>query len=482
MAGVRTCERHGLSLVEISRPRSPHPHDASHAMASILGDLSSVHRRTVRRPASAFERCLVGRLRNRSAGTWLDAFPLYAAWQVCLRLGVTDLRDARTGYGKLSEDALWECEAAGFAVAADGEDGVRRLLDRLQSSFREQRRKRRERTILGPLFKWLDTSNGDAAYEPLRNLIRRHSVDTLPVGSGERLLGVEVDVRRVHSVQTAHVGSGAERARLHALLRAVGLVGPGSDGLTPGNVTFDAVAAAPFLADLKDSMCLREAVPYLRVPVNSRQDLIASGLLVPWIAPSPELRDHVFRRRDLDAFAAALAASAKRRFRDDPSLVDLPTAAKHVLRPSAAIARLLIEGRLGRVGIRSGARGYMAVLVDPAEVRPLLHRKDPEVLSRQEIAKRLGMTVKTVSALWRLGAIATESRPHPVVGRAQKVVRPEEVERFLAEYVKLGDVARSIGSNVASTRARLAADGVLPCFDPDVLGLYLYRRRDVAAV
>jgi hypothetical protein len=73
------------------------------------------------------------------------------------------------------------------------------------------------RLAFGRLYEWLAHESDDAAYEPLRDIIRRHVIETMPLGPGDDVFGREVTVRRLHSVRSASLEMDVHPKRLRKL-------------------------------------------------------------------------------------------------------------------------------------------------------------------------------------------------------------------------------------------------------------------------
>ncbi|KQT42059.1 hypothetical protein ASG43_17440 [Aureimonas sp. Leaf454] len=481
LASIRTCAKHHQSLVRIGEINSATPKDTSSVMAPFATNLSAVRRRSVERAPSALESYVLARLDGTCRSTWLDAMPLYAAVQVCSMLGLVELHGASGRFSSLLDDGRRDCGAAGFAIASKGEYEIRNLLDRMQVAFRCPGSEWGPMRILGPLYKWLANPRLDDAFAPLVGVVRRHCVETLAIGAGETILGLTVSTRRVHSLNSASKEYGISKPTLRSILRAEGLVTPATDELPPYKVTFDASVAEPILRDACDTLNLEQTMEYLGVPTNSERAFLASALLPPWNpAGKGRLKDHVFRRRDVVAFAAKLRSHGRSRLKEDPALTDLPTTARLTQSTSVFIASLMLEGRLRRVAVRSGHPAWMSMLVDASEIRPLLRDPKSDYMSLRELSKLVGVDSRVVSALIRVGAMRSQIVAHPTQKRPTLFVSREELAKFQATYVKLGVLANELGSVGWKVRAKLSETGIEPAFDYEDIGVFLYRREDVA--
>jgi hypothetical protein len=98
------------------------------------------------------------------------------------------------------------------------------------------------RLVFGRLYEWLAHESDDAAYEPLRDIIRRHVIETMPLGPGDDVFGREVTVRRLHSVRSASLEMDVHPKRPPRLGRRAGT---SSDGIAMGVVRPSLSAVPP---------------------------------------------------------------------------------------------------------------------------------------------------------------------------------------------------------------------------------------------
>ncbi|QZO01139.1 hypothetical protein [Chenggangzhangella methanolivorans] len=121
---------------------------------------------------------------------------------------------------------------------------------------------------------------------------------------------------------------------------------------------FDAIASEQFLQDAKACMNYQQALKYLNAPKSHEPILVASGLLKPWMPSGASgLKDHAILARDLDAFLKRLMERADERYSADPSFMNISSAQKRVFCGAGAILRLILDGKLERIGKRIGIHG-----------------------------------------------------------------------------------------------------------------------------
>lgn len=483
---IRTCPVHGIELIELGTGTTAlRTHDIQHVLSGAIPDLSRLAQVAARRSLTAFERYALRRLGVEQASLaptadWLDALELHAALRLCQVVGAVKRTGPRVVLDELNNADRRDAEAEGFEILRQGESGVREFLDGLQSAFHVKRHDWGPREMYGRLYEWLAHENDDEAYEPMRNVIWRHVVETLPVGPGDALFGKEVPVRQVHSIRSASCEFALHPKRMRKLLKKAGIIGPAAASLADERVTFDAERGGQFLANLADSMSLVQLGRYIGAPRPHERLLYEAGFLKPWIVGGTDgIKNHSFRRVDADAFLAALLADAQPIQEAWPDLFSIPSAAKRACAKAEQIVGLLLERKLSRVGRREGAKGYLSVLVDPQEVRAFVTGNDHGGVTLRQVEKELRTTTKVVTGLIENRLIVAERVLNPVNKCLQTVVPPGELARFKSSYVSLQELARERGEHFRHTMKYVSTLAVMPVLDPASLGVSLYRRSEL---
>ncbi|MEE1613447.1 hypothetical protein [Microvirga sp. CF3016] len=323
------------------------------------------------------------------------------------------------------------------------------------------------------------TTSGLRALDPVRDIVRNHVAETMPVGPGELVLGQEV-TRRVHSVHSAATEYGVHPKRLRKLLHATGRIADLDAELSDERVLFDAEKARPFLEHVAGSLPLQQAGAYLNAPRPHERLLFEAGFIRPFIlGGTGTIKDHAFARQDLDAFLGRLMAHATDGAGAD--LVSVPQAAKRANCSAMEIVGLILEGGLARVGRDPQVPGYLSLRVDPDEIKRLLRRPDHGGLSLREAEKALGTTTRVVKALTAGGHLRTMQAINPVKRNTQTVVLKSDVEAFAARYVSLSAVAREHGWAMRTLKPSLHKAGIAPCFDPGKIHASCYESAAIRA-
>jgi hypothetical protein len=381
----------------------------------------------------------------------------------------------------LTEDQWRAGGSAGFDIAEFGESGIRSLLVRLSADLPYRKGDIGPKALFGRLYEWLAHETADSAYGSMRDVMREHIVDTLPMGPGDNIFGVPVAERRRHSIHSAALELGAHPKRLRKLLHIAGLIQDDHAKLAADKVLFSATAAKGFLKRVGSAMSLREAGDYINAPRVQIHLLHKRGIIQPFTRGRDlRIKDHAFAKRDLDEFLERLYAATAVIPSSDPGLADIPKAARQARCSAADIVKLLLEVRLSRVARRHGEHGYMSMLVAPAEVRQLIHtQKERALLSLRDVEQRMSWSSSVVKGLVDLGHLPSTRLRNPLTRLPHRVVALADLKAFGNQYVSLHGLANEQRRYFRNVKEEIERSGVVPAFDRDAVHATFYRRADL---
>jgi hypothetical protein len=450
---IRTCPDHNVATVELGRSSvAIGTHDTQQILVDAIPSLEATFAGAQKRHPSQLEEYALSQLEGRKGPAWPDALPLYAALRLSLVVGAVCLNGPSVGIDALTDDQRHDSEVQGFEIISKGESEIRKFLDRLQSSFSEGKFDWGPKAMFGRLYEWLAHETADSAYEPMRDIMWRHVVETMPIGPGEEMFGRAIATRRLHSVQSAATEYSLHPKRLRKLLHQTGLIDGAYEDRSDERVTFDAIAGDHLLRDLSRTMSLKEAGIYINAPRPHERLLLEAGILKPWIGGGTgDLRKHVFRRSDLDAFLDALLADASNSLAEDPAFHDLLRAAKRACCSATEIVALILDRKLTRVGRNPESEGYLSVLVDVDEVRSHVAGTGHDGLTLREVEKELRTSTHVVKALMERGLLEAETVVNPTNRCPQQIVRPEALGRFTSAFVSLQALAAERNEHFRAT-------------------------------
>lgn len=476
---VTTCPVHSLPLVEVARRNGPRAvHDFAALLAPVVGELHAMVERAPQRACNGTQTYLLRRLEEGGGGpAFLDGLDWHAAARACDVLGAVEVGGRDVALSALRADEWETARDAGFAIASGGEAGIADFLDRLQRTHAPSSKANDGvEGAYGTLNTWLAHEGGsDAAFEPLRDIVRRHAVATVPLGAGAEALGRTVAERLVHSIRTASLETGIHPKRLRKLLSANALIPRCSDAIQDGLVRFDAAAAQPVLASAVASITQKALGPRINAGRSQVGVLVGEGFLVP-ISRSEGMHPR-FETVAVDAFMARLLGCAGEGRR--AGLHGLPSAAKRANCGIGEILRLVLGGALTSVALDPDERGFQSVLVDPEEVKEHVRGEEVDGMATYKVAKRLGTTAYVVQALIDEKALPAEVRINPQNRCPTQFVMSADLDLFERTYVTLFQLAEETGRHHVGLNADLRARGLFPAFDPAVVRTTIYRRADI---
>ena len=276
---VMVCLRHRHPLVPLWQALNPTDrYDIAPRLQEIEAEILSGYFDHPLCVASFFDIWLDRRLEDGEDETWLGQYELYPAASFCRLLGAELLRLNPVN----PLDAFCRirvAQAAGFAVAVEGEAGIRSALNRLAEAAMGHNDTAQK--AFGQLYVKLRRAYSDEpAFEPFRKLLRDCILSVWPIPAGEDVLGEILTERRLHSLHTAAAELGTTKALLEPFLVEAGAI-PALDPRPASRRVFDVNEHATLLAEiprLASLRALREAIGASR---NEIEALVDEGLLVP---------------------------------------------------------------------------------------------------------------------------------------------------------------------------------------------------------
>ncbi|ABE37268.1 hypothetical protein RPD_0028 [Rhodopseudomonas palustris BisB5] len=407
----------------------------------------------------------------------LDDLPLWNAIRLMDRFGAVAAAGVR-GFTSLGGSvSKREALSAGYAVFADGKDGLFCLLDRLVADADVARGKWGPRVAYGRIYEWLSHDTREEAYDPVRELVRQHAIDNIPMAAGDLVFDRPIGDRHVFTLWHVSRELKTTPSATRRILKAMGHLSPDDDVKENWQVLLRKPVVDQVTADLADWLGFNEARALLGLPRAPMDALLQSGVLKAFLSVSTGVAEHIFRRRDLDAFMTSLVGGAPFS-RKTEGLCDVVQAGRRSGTSTTDVVAALLAGRLTCCGRLSSATGMMQVLVDIEAVRAL--RASGEVrrpgMTVEDARRKLGVTWPVVSNLIGLGLIKTiETRAGPK-NRKQSFIEDSELEAFTAEFVSATEIAEARKTHVRVLVPALRKQGIEPAIEKTAVGQYFYTR------
>ncbi|CAO4139796.1 TniQ protein [Methylorubrum thiocyanatum] len=484
IASIRTCPDHGMGFVEIERPTCPSKaHDFAHLLKPLLPDLEDLAERVPRRPASGLETYALDRLAGRiGLSPWLDGLPLHVGMAICESIGMVDRYGREVRANTLTQAEWVDAGESGFGIASLGVAGIQAFMDGLIRTYPYSRSATEgPQAVLGRWFKFLAFGAPHKNFDVVRDLVVDFMIQRMPFGPGETILGRPVERRVLHSVRSASLEMQVHPKRLSKILHAAGVLSTEQMELPYGNATFDAAAAATTLADAVDGLFMTEVGPYIGAGRVQTKLLVDASIIEPMFPKQPDL-DHLFRRRDLDAFLDRLLADAVPVDEADADMADIQKAVKRVCCSTIEIVRLVLDRKLAWVGRRTGEQGFAALLVRVSEIRFLMRGSMEGWLTARTIETTMRTTTKVVRNLMERGYLKAEVIVSPLNRCPVTVVSQTSFDEFRSEYATLFEEMETTGIHFREIKRRLTALGLEPSIEREVVGAAFYRRSDLRRI
>lgn len=248
------------------------------------------------------------RLRGLEDGHWLSRMPLYAAIKTADLIGVA----ARYGVQKPSQELdiaeRFEAGRLGYEILGEGDVGLRNLFSRFQRVHSGETSSADLLPTFGrihvSMLSWRDT-----AYDPLRDVLRQHLVETMAFGPGDVLFGKEITERRIHSGRTVAPELGLSPATARKRLRSIGVLAEATENPTWQQTFFDVRTHADDIRRLCGALQRAEAMRYLGLQrvdgFSSILDMIGSMNV-----DKTSGINQLFAKEDLDSFLSSILEKA----------------------------------------------------------------------------------------------------------------------------------------------------------------------------
>lgn len=476
--GVRTCFEHGTPLIEYRAETMKTTHDFTAIVEPRFPEIEWAAEHSEERSPTTFETYIRDRVSHGIGGSsWLDKLPLYVAINVCEVMGAVAVHGPKVRITALNSREMWNASATGYNIAAAGEAGIVTLLEDLQDQFRRGRSDWGPTAMFGRLYEWLAHETDDEAYAPLRELIRQHVVDTMPVGPGDTLFGEDVTERKNHSIQSASQVYGLHPKRLRKVLSEAGYLDESHTRATDERVLFNARSAEPFLRRLSRAITMNDVGNYLNAARPTLKLLVDNGYICPFVGKgSGKFGHYAFDPDELNAFLARLSLNADCRVEH---LTPIPNAAKRANCSQMEIVELLLNDQLSEVGLDPESWGYSAICVQIDEVRDSVCGPEHGGIRLQDVKRRMKYSDPVLNSLVAERILPSRTAINPTNRCPQTVVDPVDLDTFDKKYVSLFHLSRETGVHFHSLLRKLRGRDIHPAPGFENVPAKFYYREEI---
>ncbi|WP_281967988.1 hypothetical protein [Roseovarius nanhaiticus] len=231
---------------------------------------------------------------------------------------------------------------------------------------------------------------------------------------------------------------------------------------------------------------MKRAVPFTALPQMlsaSRplvQVLIDSGLL-------PPLREAGFKygkascavdRNHVEALMRKLWELAPVVDAAPSGMHDLAKSAEMSRVPLSAIVPAIFRSHLTRVYRLKAKEGFQGIVVDRAEIQEKEFEFQPGI-SMQVASDLIGVEADVLRNLTSGQVDAVLISSTQIFGQAEPCIEPASIQRFLEKWTTIAMLRSETGFTLARIRELLCAEKVEPAFDPEAIGVEIYRRCEI---
>lgn len=475
---IRTCPKHGCALVAVAESPVCDRYDFTTNLRGRQDEIRRLAMHPLLQCPSSLETYVTDRLEGRpTEAPWLDGLELSAAITTCELLGVSLTLGTSVKIAELGDPDLHRAGHAGFAVARHGEPSIRAALSEIRKPvFSKSRKRVGRKPAIGVLYKSITQTKRSVNLEPVHDLLRRHIIETTPVGPGDIVLGQPVEKRVLHSLATAAQATGRSPVRLRTALAAAGLIDMDHARLSNHRVVFDAERARPFLEAEIGSLDLTDLAAFLKTSRRQSALLANHGYIRHHVEhySTTNIRRRTFARREIDALFERFYKGAEARKTYESPIYNLIDATRRCRCNTIAIVELILENKLSWVGRDPNRMGYESVLVDTSEVKRQVKKREAGRMTVAEVSNFLTTSAAVVKSLARQGYLTHDIVIRSDAGQPMMTIDYGSAEKFKATYVSLIELTRI--KKMHHSRIRETLVDVMPAIDPREVKATFYRR------
>lgn len=477
---IETCPIHHTRLVYSSRKFDRHLNgDFSFYLRNNMDEVIALQKDQKHLSPSTSDSYQLARLRGERRYPFPDSLQFHVAVRLSEIIGNMQM----VGLDKFSNDPedLRNARERGFEVSIGGVSEFNKFLSGFLSNYWDSRKPSGGGRIYGTLYRWLAHHPNDD-FAILRNLLREHAIQNLPLGPGDDFFG-EITERRLHSVHSAAKQCQMHPKRLRKLLIAKGVVHPHQIDRSDDRVVFNASSVEAFLTEISDNLSPTVAAKCLGVSPLVLKQITAAGhiRMFPGAGSDGHIRPR-YSRIEVETFRKRVVQFAKPAGPPSARMISIPRAVSSSHCTWKEVIQLILDNGLEYLAQSGPAQTLSALRVDIEEIRRKVALPEHGGMSLREVEQRLGTTSPTIRALVDGGHLPARIERNPVTRCNQRVVSPSDLSDFAKRYVSLHGLALKSNVHIARMRERLQSAGIEPAFELGTGAARFYDRDRIRAV
>ncbi len=431
------------------------------------------------------QRYLLGRLdgKKNDKTPFLDGLEWHAAARLSEMVGVLAVHGAVRNVDWLMAKDWHAAGNAGFQVLQSGKANLFALLDDQRAKLAGKGLgKEGPQATFGKFYTWLRDSAQHPAFDPVRSILREYVVERFPFEPGEIVLRKPVEARRWHTIRSVHKEFKVHPKRIRKILKAHGLTQPDSDRHIDDRVLIEPSVATRLFSSVADAIPLTQVEDYIGAGRVQSKLLAEAGHLKAIDGQgTSSLKWHMFPKGELDTFLSRLLANSVECDTVPPGCGTIPDVARRTVEKRAmkVVDLALSEPELWKGRLR-GARGYLSLLLNVHQVRAILAVDRQAEIGIAEAARRIGTTERAVKALMRNGVLRStlvKARNNVTL----PMVEPEEIERFVRQFVSLNSLRKRHGNLFYTTHQIHQSFAISPALSGTEFFASFYNVADIEA-
>ncbi|WFE75236.1 TniQ family protein [Roseinatronobacter sp. S2] len=455
LTSFRICPIHSCQLVTLPTAVFPHhPCDFFRRYEAGYGQTVGQMSESGTSQSSIWECYLRERLSGIIGDRWIDQFDLDAAMRIAQNFGVLLAHGSSAREAKLSQAELSQACHAGFVATSEG---VGKVVSAMTSVYEKSPSKAQGFfTDFGLFSRWCARVFEDERYAPMIDVFTQFAFENYPVSTGDTIYGRVCKGRKWHNCSSAAEEFGGTAQRISKIVEILGLgeKRPGKDRI------FRAEDAKDALPDLLRCIPRIQCIHRLGIAGSLFDRLVQRKFIqpkydLPNVAP-------LYDPDEIDGFMSSARENTRLVSAPSKGVLDLKTVCSAAACFTDEVLTQVLAGNLKEAEWVETETGLGALRFKLEDVRDALEVEPIADLTKNEVRSALCVNAPTVKMLIDSNKLKSTVSRHTRSRRPRRVVKRSEVDKFLVEYVSLGELAKKEGIQANWVAAKLARDNIFP--------------------
>lgn len=465
----RTCALHGISLIRRTASLRDEQILLLEGGAHSKDELAVLAQSCEPRAPSPLQLYAGARLACKTSALWPDLQRIDQVATSSELLGACLMFGPSSQLKALTEHQRDAAGRIGFDLIARGKAGICEGLDQLFQNAQRQGSSLSPSAAFGNLYSLANRTPDEIG--GLHGILRDFILEHMPIAAGEMLLGTVVPHRLRHTASSLAATSGLSRQRVTRLLVENGLL-PAQNTVPHAHLSFEARAGEQLAQMLKDSLPAVEIPRHLNCNATTARMLIADGYAARIAAPIHNRQSATtlaqITHSSLDAFLNRLSAQVTM----SPSEMQLPLSFEKAARdfhwPIGRIVKMVLNGRLKRIGRIPKETGFAAFRLDKEELEDQFYGPPMAAcVSRQMAAQTLDVDLSAINLLFRTATPLGHPyvrRVTPLMGKGKYTwhIEATDFADFVSKHISLTALAKERNKSLDQLKVDLRLQSIAP--------------------